>query len=248
MYKEFIKKKVFNTIATIAQELDVSVWVIGGYVRDIILKRNSKDIDIVVLGSGIDLAKEIADRIGHGAEAKYYKNFGTAMLRIDGSEVEFVGARKESYRKESRKPIVEDGSLTDDQNRRDFSINALALSLNKDTFGELVDPFNGVQDLHNKIIRTPLDPDITFSDDPLRMMRAIRFATQLGFNIKEDTFEAIKRNSDRIKIVSSERINEELNKIILADKPSIGFKLLEVTGLLEYIFPLLVNLKGVEKS
>lgn len=248
LYTEFINKKVFNTIATIAQELDVSVWVIGGFVRDIILKRNSKDIDIVVLGSGIELAKEIADRIGHGAKAKYYKNFGTAMLRIDGSEVEFVGARKESYRKDSRKPIVEDGSLTDDQNRRDFSINALALSLNKDTYGELVDPFNGIQDLQNKIIRTPLDPDITFSDDPLRMMRAIRFATQLNFQIEEETFEAIKRNSDRIKIVSRERINEELNKIILASKPSIGIKLLEVAGLLEYIFPLLVNLKGIEKN
>lgn len=247
MFTSFINKKVFKIIAAVAHDKDIPIWVIGGYVRDILIARNSKDIDIVVLGSGIDLAKDIAARIGHGAKAKYYRNFGTAMLRIEGLEVEFVGARKESYRKNSRKPIVEDGSLIDDQNRRDFTINALALSLNKDNYGELVDPFNGVQDLNDKIIKTPLDPDITFSDDPLRMMRAIRFATQLEFQIDEDTLEAIKRNVDRIKIVSKERINEELNKIVLSPKPSIGFKLLEVSGLLQYIFPSFLKLKGVEK-
>jgi len=248
LFTPFINQKVFKTIAKVAHDRKVPIWVIGGYVRDILLERSSKDIDIVVLGSGIDLTKDIADKIGHGAEAKYYKNFGTAMLRIEGLEVEFVGARKESYRKDSRKPIVEDGSLTDDQNRRDFTINALALSLNKENYGELVDPFNGVQDLKDKIIRTPLDPDITFSDDPLRMMRAIRFASQLEFQIHKDTFEAIKRNVGRIKIVSKERINEELNKIILSSKPSIGFKLLEVAGLLQHIFPQLLKLKGVEKN
>lgn len=247
MFTLFINQKVFKTIAASANDKDVQVWVIGGYVRDILLERNSKDIDIVVLGSGIDLAKDIATKIGHGAKAKYYKNFGTAMLRIEGLEVEFVGARKESYRKDSRKPIVEDGSLIDDQNRRDFTINALAISLNKENYGELVDPFNGVQDLKDKIIKTPLDPDITFSDDPLRMMRAIRFATQLDFHIHEDTFEAIKRNVNRIKIVSKERINEELNKIVLSPKPSIGFKLLEVSGILQQVFPQFLKLKGVEK-
>lgn len=247
MFTPFINQKVFKTIAASANDKDVQVWVIGGYVRDILLERNSKDIDIMVLGSGIDLAKDIATKIGHGAKAKYYKNFGTAMLRIEGLEVEFVGARKESYRKDSRKPIVEDGSLIDDQNRRDFTINALAISLNKENYGELVDPFNGVQDLKDKIIKTPLDPDITFSDDPLRMMRAIRFATQLDFHIHEDTFEAIKRNVNRIKIVSKERINEELNKIVLSPKPSIGFKLLEVSGILQQVFPQFLKLKGVEK-
>lgn len=247
MFTPFINQKVFKTIAASANDKDVQVWVIGGYVRDILLERNSKDIDIMVLGSGIDLAKDIATKIGHGAKAKYYKNFGTAMLRIEGLEVEFVGARKESYRKDSRKPIVEDGNLIDDQNRRDFTINALAISLNKENYGELVDPFNGVQDLKDKIIKTPLDPDITFSDDPLRMMRAIRFATQLDFHIHEDTFEAIKRNVNRIKIVSKERINEELNKIVLSPKPSIGFKLLEVSGILQQVFPQFLKLKGVEK-
>lgn len=247
MFTELVNQKVFKSIASVAQDMEVPVWVIGGYVRDILLKRNSKDIDIVVLGSGIDLAKEIADKMTHGAKAKYYKNFGTAMLRMEGLEVEFVGARKESYRKDSRKPIVEDGSLIDDQNRRDFTINALALSLNKENFGDLIDPFNGVQDLNDKIIRTPLDPDITFSDDPLRMMRAIRFATQLEFHIHEITFEAIKRNIERIKIVSKERISEELNKIILSPKPSIGFKLLEEAGLLQQVFPQFLKLKGVEK-
>jgi len=248
LFEKKLKNKAFEVISEICSEQNISAWVIGGFVRDLLLNRNSKDIDIVVLGSGIELAQNVAAKLGKEGEAKYFKNFGTAMLRIGDLEVEFVGARKESYRSDSRKPIVEDGTLEDDQNRRDFTINALALSLNKGTFAELLDPFNGMNDLQDKIIRTPLDPDITFSDDPLRMMRAIRFATQLDFEIFPDTLKAIQKNADRISIVSKERINDELYKIILAPIPSIGFKLLEETGLLKIIFPEFVALKGTEKK
>ncbi|MCD4773590.1 MAG: CCA tRNA nucleotidyltransferase, partial [Bacteroidales bacterium] len=217
-----------------------------GFVRDLILERPSQDIDVVVLGSGIDFAEKVAKNIGKRAKVKYFKNFGTARINWDGNEIEFVGARKESYRKDSRKPIVENGTLKDDQNRRDFTINALSLSLQENDFGELVDPFDGFQDIKNRIIRTPLDPDITFSDDPLRMMRAIRFASQLKFKISPVTFDAIRKNCKRISIVSKERTIGELNKIILSEKPSYGFKLLDSSGLLNEFFPQLSNLKGTE--
>jgi poly(A) polymerase len=225
-------------------------YVIGGYVRDCLLKRehSDKDIDILVIGSGIDIARKAAKRLGKGIKVTIFRNFGTAMFRYDDYEIEFVGARKESYTRYSRKPIVENGTLEDDQKRRDFTINTLAISINKDTFGEFLDPFDGVNDLKNKIIKTPLDPDKTFTDDPLRMMRAIRFATQLNFTIDERTFNSIKENSERIKIVSGERIVTELNKIIMCDHPSRGFVLLEKSGLLVYIFPELASLKGVEKK
>ncbi len=216
----------------------------GGYVRDIFLKRDSKDIDVVVLGSGIDLAERIGNRLH--IHVNVFKNFGTAMIKYDGLEVEFVGARKESYRLDSRKPIVETGTLDDDQKRRDFTINAMAIHLTKNNFGELVDPFNGVDDLHNHLIRTPLDPDITFSDDPLRMMRAIRFASQLHFTIDPKAIKAIKKNAERIKIVSIERVADELNKIILSPRPSVGFDLLFTTGILQIIFPQMCLLHGVE--
>ena len=244
--KQYLKHPVFRLISETAEEMQKPVFVIGGFVRDILLNKISKDIDIVVLGSGIELAKKIAKKIGKETKAKYFKNFGTAMLRYKDWQIEFVGARKESYRKDSRKPIVEDGTLEDDQKRRDFTINALAINLQKDKYGEFIDPFNGINDLKNKIIRTPLDPDITFSDDPLRMMRAIRFATRLNFFIDSDCFKAIKRNKERMKIVSKERITEELNGIILAPEPSRGFKLLLETGLLEIIFPQMVDLQGAE--
>lgn len=237
---------VFKNIADAAAEMQQETCVIGGYVRDLLLGRQSKDIDIVTLGSGINLAKNVAKRLKPRPSVSYFKKFGTAHLEYNDFVVEFVGARKESYRSDSRKPIVEDGSLEDDQNRRDFTINALAVSLNQNNYGELIDPFNGLKDLKNKILRTPLDPSVTFSDDPLRMMRAIRFSTQLNFRIEEKTFRAIAENRERIKIVSAERISDELNKIILAEQPSIGFKLLEVTGLLEIIFPELQNLKGID--
>jgi len=243
--KDKLRHKVFQTISDIADEKRTDTYVIGGYVRDIFLDRDSKDIDIVVIGSGIALAKETAQRLG-GLKVTTFKNFGTAMIKYKDMEIEFVGARKESYNRNSRKPVVEDGTLEDDQNRRDFTINALALSLNKKNFGELLDPFNGLEHLKQKLIKTPLDPVVTFSDDPLRMMRAIRFATQLIFRIEEKTFEGIKATKERIKIISKERINDELNKIIMADKPSIGFKLLDKAGLLELIFPELHALKGVE--
>jgi len=243
--KNRLKHKVFQTISDIAEEKKVDVYVIGGYVRDIFLKRDSKDIDIVVIGSGIDLAKDTAKRLGN-LKVTTFKNFGTAMIKYKDMEIEFVGARKESYNRDSRKPVVENGTLEDDQNRRDFTINALALSLNKENFGELLDPFNGLEHLRQKLIKTPLDPVVTFSDDPLRMMRAIRFATQLNFRIEEKTFEGIISTRERINIISKERINDELNKIIMADKPSIGFKLLDKAGLLELIFPELNALKGVE--
>ncbi|NPA37472.1 MAG: HD domain-containing protein [Chlorobi bacterium] len=240
-----LEHSVFEIVSRVAERKKTPAYVIGGYVRDLLLKRASKDIDIVVLGSGIDVAKEVARELG-GLNVTPFKNFGTAMLKYKDVEVEFVGARKESYRRNSRKPVVEDGTLEDDQNRRDFTINALAVSLNNDDYGTLVDPFNGLKDLECKTIRTPLDPVITFSDDPLRMMRAIRFATQLDFNIEPDTFEGIKSSKERISIVSEERIIDELNKIIMADKPSKGFKLLDKSGLLELIFPELTALKGVD--
>lgn len=241
-----ISAKPFHLISEAAAELGVEVYVIGGYVRDIFLNRPSKDIDVVAVGSGIELAKAVARKWGRGAYLSVFKNFGTAQVKAGDLELEFVGARKESYSRDSRKPIVEDGTLEDDQNRRDFTINALALCLNKDRYGELVDPFGGLDDMDELTIRTPLDPDITFSDDPLRMMRAVRFAAQLGFFIDPETFDAIIRNRERISIISRERIVDELNKIILSPKPSIGFELLDKSGLLLLIFPELCALKGVE--
>lgn len=236
----------FPLISEAADGLGVETYVIGGYVRDLFLRRSSKDIDIVVVGGGIVLAKEVAKKLGKRAHLNIFKNFGTAQVKWKDLEIEFVGARKESYSRDSRKPIVEDGTLEDDQNRRDFTINALALCLNRERYAELLDPFGGLDDMEDLIIRTPLDPDITFSDDPLRMMRAIRFATQLGFFIEPETFEAIERNKKRISIISKERIIDELNKIILSPRPSVGFELLEKSGLLMLIFPELSALKGVE--
>ena len=236
--------KLFSKLSDAVEEMGVQAYLIGGYVRDYFLQRPSKDIDIVVLGSGIALAERFGQLVG--SNISVFANFGTAMLRYGDIEVEFVGARKESYSRGSRKPVVEDGTLEDDQNRRDFTINALAFSLNKSTFGELVDPFGGLQDLRDGLIRTPLNPDVTFSDDPLRMLRAIRFASQLGFRITDDTFEAIGRNKGRMEILSMERVSEELHKILLSPKPSVGFKLLEKSGLLAIIFPQLQALKGVD--
>lgn len=244
--QEHLSAEPFRLISEVADELEMEAYVIGGYVRDIFLRRTSKDIDIVTVGSGIELAKAVAEKYGRKANLSVFKNFGTAQVKTKQWELEFVGARRESYQRDSRKPIVEDGTLEDDQNRRDFTINAMALCLNRDRYGELVDPFDGIYDLENLIIRTPLDPDITFSDDPLRMMRAIRFATQLGFFIDPETFDAIERNRERISIISKERIVDELNKIILSPKPSIGFELLDRCGLLELIFPELSALKGAE--
>ena len=241
---DFLNKKIFTVIAEEAIGLNVRAFVIGGYVRDCFLGRKSKDIDIVVEGSGIELAEKVAERLK--VKVSVFKNFGTAMLKAKDTEVEFVGARKESYRSNSRKPIVENGSLTDDQLRRDFTINALAFSLQKEDFGNLVDPFGGVKDLQSGIIRTPLDPDTTYSDDPLRMIRAIRFASQLSFTIVPESLESISRNRERLKILSQERISEEISKIIMSPKPSIGFYLLESTGLLDIILPQLVKLKGTE--
>ncbi len=244
--KEIIDQPIFKLIGKAADELGVDAYLIGGFVRDIFLKRVSKDIDVVTIGKGISLATLIHEKLGKDAHLSVFKNFGTAQLKTGDTEIEFVGARKESYNRNSRKPIVEDGTLEDDQNRRDFTINALAIGLSKNNFGQLLDPFNGIQDLENKIIRTPLDPDITYSDDPLRMMRAIRFASQLGFTIEENSFHAISKNKERITIVSKERISEELNKIILSPTPSVGFKLLFNSGLLQLIFPEMTNLYGVE--
>jgi len=245
-FADSLQSNIFQTISNVCARMNVKAFIIGGYVRDLIISRTSKDVDIVVIGSGILVAKQVALEFGSSTQVKYFKNFGTAMIRDNDWIVEFVGARKESYRKDSRKPIVENGSLSDDQYRRDFTINAMSLSLQKDTFGELLDPFNGLDDIKNHIIRTPLDPDITFSDDPLRMMRAIRFATQLGFNIEENTYDAISRNKARIKIVSPERVIDEINLIMMSQVPSIGFELLDETGLLKIIFPKLAELKGVE--
>lgn len=240
-----LNRKIFRQIGALADRMGVEAYVVGGYVRDYYLHRPSTDIDVVVVGSGIELAEALGRELK--TRVSVFKTFGTAMLRAEGVEVEFVGARKESYTQDSRKPIVEAGTLHDDQLRRDFTINALAWCLNEARFGELVDPFEGMYDMEDCIIRTPCDPDITFSDDPLRMMRAIRFATQLGFDIEDETFEAIRRNRERIRIVSRERIATELNKIVLSPRPSIGFELLELTGLLELIFPEMHRLKGIEK-
>ena len=237
--------KVFRRIQRIVDDKGLQAFVIGGFVRDYYLRRPSNDIDVVVIGSGI----EVAEALGRELHTKVsvFKTFGTAMLRCDGWEIEFVGARKESYSRDSRKPVVEEGTIDDDQRRRDFTINALAWSLNDATFGELVDPFDGMGDMERLIIRTPCDPDITFDDDPLRMLRAVRFASQLGFDIYPDTFDAIQRNAHRIEIVSKERIITEINKIVLSPRPSIGFELLEMTGLLKLVFPELDALKGVER-
>lgn len=245
----FLDHEIFGIVSDVAASLGVRAFVIGGYVRDCFLGRPSKDIDIVVEGSGIELAEAVGQRVR--SHVSVFRNFGTAMLRFKGIEVEFVGARKESYRRDSRKPIVEDGTLEDDQLRRDFTINAMAFSLQKDDFGALVDPFGGIRDLAAGIIRTPLDPDTTYSDDPLRMVRAIRFATKLTtseqvFSIVPESLESIRRNRERMEILSKERIVEELNKILVTPKPSIGFRLLDETGLLDYIMPQLSNLKGVE--
>ena len=237
---------IFKKISECADKLNLPCFVIGGFVRDLILKRESNDIDVVVLGSGIEMATELKKTLGKGAYLSVFKNFGTAQVKYKDIEIEFVGARKESYRSDSRKPIVENGTLEDDQNRRDFTINAMAICLNKDRFGELVDPFNGVRDIELKIIRTPLDPDITFSDDPLRMLRCIRFATRFKFSIEQCTFEALSTNKERISIISQERITEELNKILLTERPSIGFMLLEKCGLLDIILPEVAVLKGIE--
>lgn len=244
--KQYFNEKIFLQISETADNLGLECYVVGGYVRDIFLQRPSKDIDVVVVGSGIRMAEALAERLGKGAHLSVFKNFGTAQLKYRGTEVEFVGARRESYTHDSRKPIVEDGTLEDDQNRRDFTINALAVCLNKERFGELVDPFGGMDDMKERTIRTPLDPDVTFSDDPLRMMRCIRFATQLNFYIDDETFESLCRNRNRIEIISKERIADELNKIILSPIPSKGFIDLERSGLLELIFPELVALQGVE--
>lgn len=234
-------------MAQCADELAVDAYVIGGFVRDIFLNRtHKKDIDVVAIGKGIDLAERVKSKLGDEAHLSVFKNFGTAQVKWGEVEIEFVGARKESYSRDSRKPVVEDGSLEDDQNRRDFTINALAIGLSKKNYGKLLDPFNGLKDLENKLIRTPLDPDITYSDDPLRMMRAIRFAAQLNFTIEKNSLESITKNKERIKIVSKERIADELNKIILSPVPSVGFKLLFDTGLLPIIFPQMAKLHGVE--
>lgn len=247
-YKQALNNPIFKIIAKAAEQLDVESYVIGGFVRDLLLNRTAKkDIDIVAVGSGIELALKVSELLPNKPKVQVFKNYGTAMLRYDDTDVEFVGARKESYNFDSRKPLVEDGSLQDDQNRRDFTINALALSLNKNNFGALLDPFNGRVDLEQKIIKTPLNPDVTYSDDPLRMMRGIRFAAQLNFEIESESFASITKNKDRISIISGERIVEELNKILMTDKPSVGFLLLYKSGLLDYILPELTALNQVEE-
>ena len=246
-YEKFLKNKVFKAISKTADERGERAFVIGGYVRDLIINRPSKDIDIVTEGKGIDLARAVAKELGI-KNVNVYQNFGTAMFNFEDLEIEFVGARKESYSRGSRKPVVEDGTLEDDQNRRDFTINALALSLNSKTYGDLIDPFNGLKDIDLGVIRTPLDPDITFTDDPLRMMRAVRFSSQLNFSIVPESLDAIKRNAERLDIISMERIHSELNKIILSNRPGIGFKILAKTKLLDRFFPEMVALKGVEKK
>ncbi len=249
---EVIKKpieleSIIHRVGEVADQLDLETYIVGGYVRDLVLKRASKDIDFVCLGSGIALAEAIKKELGKDAKLAIYKNFGTAAISFGDFDLEFVGARKESYRSDSRNPIVEDGTLEDDQNRRDFTINALAISINESTFGELIDPFGGIEHLEQKLIKTPLDPEVTFSDDPLRIMRAIRFASQLEFDIDAATYEAISTQKERIEIISQERITEELNKIILSKTPSYGFKLLFSSGLLKIIFPVMAKLQGVKK-
>lgn len=247
-HKQALTDPLFKKVTEAAKELNVECYVIGGFVRDYLLKGGRpKDIDIVVVGSGIALAKKVASKLPGKPKVSSFKNFGTAMIRTDHIELEFVGARKESYHRDSRKPVVEDGTLEDDQKRRDFTINALALSLNEANYGDLLDPFEGVIDLKRELIRTPLEPDITYSDDPLRMMRAIRFATQLGFRIDPKSLDAISRNKERIQIISKERIVEELHKIMASTKPSVGFSLLDKTELLPFILPELVALQGIEE-
>ena len=241
------ESEILKNVGEAAKALNVQAFAVGGFVRDKLLRKPCKDIDIVCIGSGIELAKKVKEKFYAKASFSYFKNFGTAMLKLNDIELEFVGARKESYRRDSRKPIVENGTLQDDQNRRDFTINAMAIHLSTDKFGELIDPFNGLEDLKNGILKTPLNPTTTFSDDPLRMMRAFRFATQLGFKIDDETYQAIEPLNERIKIVSLERVTDELNKIIKAKKPSIGFKLLFNTKVLHHIFPEMVKLHGVEK-
>ena len=246
--KNALNNPIFKIIAQASQELNVESYVIGGFVRDFLLQRDfKKDIDIVAIGSGIDLALKVSQLLPNKPKVQVFKTYGTAMLRYKEIDIEFVGARKESYNQDSRNPIVENGSLEDDQNRRDFTINALAFSLNENNYGDLIDPFNGLTDLENKIIKTPLNPDITYSDDPLRMLRGIRFATQLNFEIETESLEAIKHNKERIKIISGERIVDELNKILSTEKPSIGFLLLYKTGLLDIILPELTALNNVEE-
>jgi putative nucleotidyltransferase with HDIG domain len=247
-YKEALHNKIFGIISQASQELNVDSYVIGGFVRDLILKRDfKKDIDIVAVGSGIELALKVSALLPNKPKVQVFKTYGTAMLRFEDTEIEFVGARKESYHFESRNPVVENGTLEDDQNRRDFTINALAISLNFNTIGELLDPFDGLKDMESKILKTPLNPDITYSDDPLRMMRAIRFANQLGFEIEENSLQSITKNAERIKIISGERIVDELNKILSTDKPSVGFLLLYKTGLLDILLPELTALNQVEE-
>ena len=241
-----IENPILHLVGETADQLGLECYVIGGWVRDLILHRESNDIDVVVVGSGIQLAEAVAKRLGKGAHLSVFKTYGTAQVKRKELELEFVGARRESYQHDSRNPIVEDGTLEEDQNRRDFTINAMAICLNADRYGELLDPFDGIGDLERCIIRTPLDPDITFSDDPLRMMRAIRFATQLGFNLDGETFDAIVRNRERMEIITRERIAEEINKIMLSRRPSEGFILLDKTGLLPLVFPELETLKGIE--
>lgn len=245
-YKAILQDRVFALIAELALELDQKTYVVGGFVRDILLKRPSKDIDIVTLGKGIEFARQLAQKLGNNITVTEYKNFGTALIKFEDYHLEFVGARKESYRRNSRNPIVEEGSLKDDQDRRDFTINSMAFSLNQDDFGDLVDPHGGILSLEYKELKTPLKPNKTYSDDPLRMMRAIRFASQLNFEIEPESYDAISKNATRIEIVSKERTIDELNKIILTDTPSRGFNMLHETGLLELIFPEMTDLCGIE--
>lgn len=244
-----LKNPIFKIISEVADNDKLETYVVGGFVRDILLnrKQDKTDIDFVCVGSGIELAKAVTQKLKGNTDVKYFKNFGTAMIHYNGEDYEFVGARKESYRANSRKPIVEDGTLLDDQNRRDFTINAMAISLNSETLGELIDPFNGMEDLKTKTIKTPLNPDITYSDDPLRMMRAIRFASQLNFTISESSYQSICKNTERLSIISKERITDEMNKILLSKIPSVGLKLLFKSKLLHLFFPEMVELQGVEK-
>lgn len=245
---EAVSNPIFRNVAEVADEINQETYVVGGFVRDYLLNRGQKkDIDFVTVGNGILLAKELANKLGHTSQVSVFKRFGTAMFKYKDTDLEFVGARKESYSEDSRKPHVEDGTLEDDQKRRDFTINTLAISMNKENFGELIDPFNGVEDLNNKIIKTPLEPNVTYSDDPLRMMRAIRFAAQLEFEIEKKSFQAIIDNAERINIVSFERVMDEFQKIMMTDKPSVGLLLLEQSGLMQHILPELVALKGIEE-
>ncbi|TGN29742.1 CCA tRNA nucleotidyltransferase [Empedobacter tilapiae] len=245
---EAVSNPIFKNVAEVADEINQETYVVGGFVRDYLLNRGQKkDIDFVTVGNGILLAKELANKLEYTSQVSVFKRFGTAMFKYKDTDLEFVGARKESYSEDSRKPHVEDGTLEDDQKRRDFTINTLAISMNKENFGELIDPFNGVEDLNNKIIKTPLEPNVTYSDDPLRMMRAIRFAAQLGFEIEKKSFQAIIDNAERISIVSFERVMDEFQKIMMTDKPSVGLLLLEQSGLMQYILPELVALKGIEE-